>query len=177
MKKIIALLLVISVLVAVPEDLAAKERRGAKVLIQKKDGFVIEGELIAVKKNMLLLLDSQLGADVSIDIYNVKIIKVVKDVKATNGFYLGIGIISGGTAGAIFGGIVHPLSPRSSWKFSYVPQPIFFGVIGALAGTILALIGSNMTAKSIIEIEGSSPEEIKAVLGDLRIQARVLNYN
>jgi hypothetical protein len=47
-------------------NLYAKERRGAKLLITKKDGGKIEGELIAVKENSLLVLTKWTGRDVSV---------------------------------------------------------------------------------------------------------------
>ena len=54
-KKSIALFLVISLL-ALIGNLLAKERRGAKLIIQKKDDQQVKGKLITVKQNSLLLL-------------------------------------------------------------------------------------------------------------------------
>jgi len=48
MKKFLALFLIFS-LIILSVNLYAKERRGAKLLITKKDGQQIRGELIAVK--------------------------------------------------------------------------------------------------------------------------------
>ena len=47
-------------------NLIAKERRGAELIVQKKDGQQIRGELIAVKQNSLLLLVS--GVDTAIKV-------------------------------------------------------------------------------------------------------------
>ena len=60
-KKFISLFLIFS-LMMLSANLYAKERRGAKLIITKKDGQRIEGELIAVKPNSLLLLDAQYNA-------------------------------------------------------------------------------------------------------------------
>jgi len=65
MKKIIPLFLVFSLL-ALSGNLLAKERRGAELIVQKKDGQQVRGELITVKEHSLLLLDSK-GKDASID--------------------------------------------------------------------------------------------------------------
>ena len=54
-KKFIALFLVISLLV-LTGNLLAKERRRAKLIIQKKDDQQVKGKLITVKQNSLLLL-------------------------------------------------------------------------------------------------------------------------
>lgn len=76
-KKFIALFLVFSIL-AISSNLYAKARRGANLLIQKTDGQQVGGELIAVKQNSLLLKDSKSGADVSVDIGDVKVITILR---------------------------------------------------------------------------------------------------
>ena len=57
--------------------LDAGEKRRAKLVILKKDGQQKEGELITVKPNSLLLLDTE-GKDVSVSIANIKVIRMVK---------------------------------------------------------------------------------------------------
>ena len=54
-KKFISLFLVFS-LMMLSTNLSAKEKRGATLLITKKDGRGIEGELIAIRKNLLLII-------------------------------------------------------------------------------------------------------------------------
>jgi hypothetical protein len=39
----------------------AEEKRGATLIIQKKDGQQVKGELIAVKENSLLLKEAESG--------------------------------------------------------------------------------------------------------------------
>ncbi len=75
-KKFISLFLVFS-LVMLSVNLYAKERRGAKLIITKKNGQQVKGELITVKPNSLLLLDTE-GKDVSVGIADIKVIKIVK---------------------------------------------------------------------------------------------------
>ena len=65
-KKFLSLFLVFS-LMMLSVNLYAKERRGAKLIITKKDGQQIEGELITVKPNSLLLLNTE-GKDVPVDL-------------------------------------------------------------------------------------------------------------
>ena len=76
-KKFISLFLVFS-LVALSGNLMAKERKGATLRIQKKDGQQVNGELIAVKKNSLLLLDAETSSDITIQITDVKAITIRK---------------------------------------------------------------------------------------------------
>lgn len=59
-------LIIIFFLFASSGSLKANENRGAEFVIQKTDGHRIRGELIAVKANSLLLLESESAADVSV---------------------------------------------------------------------------------------------------------------
>lgn len=101
-KKFIALFLVFS-LMMLSASLYAKERRGAKLIVTKKDGRPIEGELITVKPNSLLLLDTE-GKDVSVGIADIKVIIIVKKSKAGTGAF--IGVLVGGGGGALFGELI-----------------------------------------------------------------------
>ena len=73
-KKSIALFLVFS-LFALSGSLYAKERRGAELIVTKKNGQLIGGELITVKPNSLLLLDA-VGKDVSVDIADIRLLEL-----------------------------------------------------------------------------------------------------
>jgi len=94
-KKFIALFLVFSLMV-LSANLYAKERRGAKLIVTKNDGQLIEGELITVKPNSLLLLDTE-GKDVSVDIADIKVIKIVKKPQVVKG------VLGGLLGGTLFG--------------------------------------------------------------------------
>jgi hypothetical protein len=74
-KKFISLFLVFFLLM-LSTNLYSKERRGAKLLITKKNGGKIEGELIAVKEDSLLILTKWIERDVSVDIADVEVIKL-----------------------------------------------------------------------------------------------------
>jgi len=100
MKKFIALFLVFSIL-ALSGNMFAKERKGADLIIQKKYGQQVRGELIAVKENSLLLLGRESGVDVTVDIDNVKVITIVGKSKASGGAVLGL--LIGAGVGAIVG--------------------------------------------------------------------------
>ena len=95
MRKAISLFLVFSILV-LSAPLTAKERKGADLIIQKKDGTQVRGELIAVKENSLLLLDRESGADVTVDIGAIRVIKIKKKSKLLKGAGNGL-LIGGGT--------------------------------------------------------------------------------
>ena len=95
-KKFISLFLVFS-LMMLSVNLYAK-RRGAKLVITQKDGQSKEGELIVVKPNSLLLLDSD-GKDLSVAIADIKIIQIVRKAKTWAG--TGLGVLAGGILGSI----------------------------------------------------------------------------
>ena len=65
------LVLVIACILVFPLGLIAKDKPGADLLIVKLDGEQVRGELIAVKESSLLLL-SESGADVSVDVKEMK---------------------------------------------------------------------------------------------------------
>ena len=148
-------------------NLYAKERRGAKLIITKKDGQQIEGELITVKPNSLLLLDTD-GKDVSVDIADIKVIRVVKKSKAL--LAGGIGLLIGGGIGALVGGTL----PVEGVNYYILP----FVLIGALIGG--ALIGGIIywfiKTDKTIQIEGITDSEIQAALDKLRKKARIRDY-
>lgn len=175
MKKIIALILVISFIVAIPGDLAARERRGIKVVIQKKDGLVVEGELIAVKKKSILIQNSQTRFDETIKIMDVKLITVEKKAKILRNSALGL---ITGAAGGVLGNVgIHELFQLPySWGFkeSAKRMAIISGVGGMIAGGILGIIAGIDKA---IRIEGKSEAEIEEIMGTLRKKARIPDYN
>jgi hypothetical protein len=57
-------------------NLAAEERRGADTVIIKKDGQAVKGELISVKEDPILLLGHPSGTDISVNISEIKAIKI-----------------------------------------------------------------------------------------------------
>jgi hypothetical protein len=162
MKKFIALFLVFS-LVMLSVNLYAKERRGAKLIITRKNGYPTEGELIAVKPNSLLLL-SATGRDVSVDIANIKVIRVVKKSKAGLGLLMGIAI-------GVLSALIFPwyIGIEDSPNVGLIVNPIGGALIGAGIG---AVAGIDKT----INIEGMTDSEIQETLDKLRKYARIRNY-
>ncbi len=174
-KKFISLLLFFS-LMMLSVNLYAKERRGAELIITKKDGQQIQGELITVKPNSLLLLDSGTGADESVDIKDIVVITIVKKSKAL------VGATFGAFAGGGIGAVVVPLIGK--------PAPVIFSSMAAEKKTILeglflgfiigavcgGLIGADEGTDKKILIEGMSDLEIKEAMDKLRKKARVRDY-
>ena len=175
-KKFISLFLIFS-LVLLSGSLYAKERRGAKLLIIKKDGQLIEGELITVKPSSLLLLDTE-GKDVSVGIADIKVIRVMKKSKALLG--AGIGLLIGAGGGVLLGfAMGDPEYLSTGWDFSLTAEQkalvfgILLGIIGLCGGGIAGLTsGTDKT----IQIEGMTDLEIREALDKLRKKARIRDY-
>ena len=159
----VSLLLVFS-LVILSGDMLAKGRRGAVLLIQKEDGRQTKGELIVVKKNTVLLLDSVTGADVSVDFRDIAAITIVKKSKTL------VGATFGALAGGAIGTAVVPLIGKPSpiifssmfTKESTIVNGLLFGsIIGAVLG---GAIGASEGIDKKIQIEGMSEVEINEAM-------------
>ncbi len=184
MKKYIVLFLVFS-LFALSENLYAK-KKGAELIIQKIEGQQVIGELIAVKENSLLLLDSESGADVSVDIREIKLIEIVKNSKSLA--WGGIGLVSGAVIGALAGYIAGDDPPlRGCWGFeptiskpfpmSADDKALVLGIGCGIVGGSLGGIGGAIAGKDkIIQFEGKSETEMKKALNKLRKKARIQNF-
>ena len=172
-KKFVSLFLVFS-LMMLSVNLFAKERRGAKLLITKKDGQQLQGELITVKPNSLLLLDTE-GKDVSVGIADIKVITIVKKSKFLLGAGLGI-LIVGGLA-TLFGAIAS--AGADGWEG--LGGEGMTGAKVALSGIIAGLFiggffGATTGAGETIQIEGMPSKTIEFYLEKLRKKARVRDY-
>jgi hypothetical protein len=164
-KKFISIFLVFSIF-ALSGNLMAKERRGADLIITKKDRQQVSGELIAVKEKSLLLLDAETRADISVDINDIRVIKVKKSASSSD---VGLGFLAGATIGFLVGYLTETWCPRA----------IIGGIgaaIGGLIGAVLTAVEGELTIDKTIQIEGKSPEEVKEDLVYLRSKARIPDY-
>ena len=171
MKKFVALFLVFSLL-ALSGNLYAK-KRGAELEIWGKGAKFIKGELIAVKKNTLLLLES--GIDVTIDIKDVRFIRIVKKSKVLQG--LGFGLLIGAGSGAL----LYVLQGYDPSDFLSSPdagnRALVGGIAGGFFGILIGGILSIVVAKDkTILIEGKSPRWIEWNLKELRKKARIPDW-
>jgi len=181
-KKFISLFLVFSLLtINCATFKSFEEKKGAKLIVKKKDGQLIEGELITVKPTSylfrleppsLLLLDTE-GKDVSIDIEDIRIIRIVKKSKAGKGALYGL--LIGGVSGALFirfrGELIENIQEVThNWTVAYA---LFGATGGLLIGTISgAALGTDKT----IHFEGMTDTEIQETLDKLRKKARIRDY-
>jgi len=168
-KKFLSLFLVFS-LMMLSVNLYAKEKRGAILIITKKNGQQIGGELITIKKDSLLLFT---GVDVSVDISEIKVIKIVKTSKVLQGLGFGllIGAGGGGLLGLAFGS--RDFMGGSTALEDAAVTGIFLGSIGLLVGGTLGF--ASGIDKTIL-VEGMTDSDIQKTLDKLRKKARIRNY-
>ena len=135
-----------------------------------RDGQVVEGELIAVKENSLLILETKSGADFTITNSDLSIITIVKKSKALLGG--GIGFLAGAGIGALIGYSIHD---------TYMATASESTVFGAVGGAVLglsagAVIGAIVGADKTIQIEGRTELEISKEMDILREKARIPDF-
>ena len=181
MKKLIALTLIVAFLgmncatykKGEGINLGPDQKPGAKIVIKKIDGQEVEGELIAVKKDSLLVKRSESGADVNVGLTAIKTITILKEAKVIGG--VGAGLLVGGLVGMIAGYI--PSDKEASFGPSEAAYASAAGlVIGALLGALLGgIFSSNAGKDKTIQIEGKSDSEIQEILEKLRKKAREKN--
>lgn len=142
---------------------------GAMIEIQGREGGYCVGELIAVKKELLLVGEYATGRDLFVDIGDIKTITVGKKSKAKMG--AGIGGLIGGGVGALVGAGAKQgsMSPMSKQDRMVIGAAVF-GTLGALIG---GGIGSAAGADERFELEGMSDSELRKVLKELHKYSRI----
>ena len=191
--KFIALFLAFSSMM-LSANLSAKERRGAELIIQRIGDQVrqvkktrlegtpwetsvitgIWGELIAVKQDSLLLLDAG-GKDLSVNIADIKVIKIVKKSKAGKGALYGL--LIGGAAGALLGFSSGDDPYDNFFSFTAEQKALIGGASLGITGLILGGIAGLTPGKDkTIHFEGMTDLEIEEALDKLRKKARIRDY-
>lgn len=146
----------------------AQKRRGANVIVNFRDGGRSEGELIAVKRDSLLILDGT-GKDRSFDLDGVESVVVARSPRAGTGALFGM-ILGLGAGIGLSSALYHNADPCESIgrRVAVVLLGPVVGMVGgALAGSAA---GKDLTVR--IPNAGSAPARASA-LARLRKHARV----
>jgi len=173
-----------STLSRLEEKRKKRKKHGANLIIQKTNGQQVSGELMTVKPDSLLLLNTE-GKDVSVDIEEIKVITVVKKSKAWSG--VGAGLLGGAVGGAVIGICLWVLglpvmaifgeAGIESWMDDFQDVLWDAALIGAGVGVLLGVsIGAASGKDKTIQIEGMSDLEIQETLDYLRKKARIRDY-
>jgi hypothetical protein len=170
----VALIIVLSLLLSSSGLFGKTRGHGVRLHVYKMDGHEQEGELIGVKNSSLILYQSNLNF--SVDIKELRMIRVLKKSRAAQGALLGlvIGTVAGGVGGAIY------FSGASNDEWSNFFRVLLTmlasaggGGIGLLTGMV---VGSIQGIDETIQIEGRSDADIDLILQKLRRRARVPEY-
>ncbi|HSA95704.1 MAG TPA: hypothetical protein VLJ16_06625 [Acidobacteriota bacterium] len=122
---------IVACLLVVPGGLAAKEARGAAVVVAQTNAKPVEGELIAVKPDGLVVL-SPAGADpISVNAADIVSVRIVRRSVAGKGALWGG--LGGAFAGGLLGGLSGGLDEFTSGQAA-VMLGVVFGGIGCLGG-------------------------------------------
>ena len=152
-------------------NLEAGAKRGAEIVVQKNDGSQIRGELIAVKKSSLLLLDSESGIDVSVNTTEIEIVHVLKGPKT------GLGAISGFLVGGVIGATAVGKDKNCGQCPNSARRNIIGGaLVGGIGALIGALIGSSAGNNEIIILKNLPQEALESELERIRSKARIRDF-
>jgi hypothetical protein len=177
-KKLVALFFVFSLLF-LSVDLCAKEKRGANIKIYKIKTEMkewpwekadIRGELIAVKKNILLLKEKETGVDVSVDVSEIKSIKVMEGSTTLGDAALGA------LVGVLAGGLVGLAQPVGDGFLSELDRAANFGKYALVGVAVGGIGGALLGMDESLQIEGKSDWDVSRALEKLRKKARIRDY-
>lgn len=121
----------------------AKDRQGAQVVATMKSGAEIKGELIAVKKDFLVLSSREpaVVSDQSIKVEDIREVRVARPSKAGSGALIGL------LAGAAFGAVgAAANNGSSSFHFPVVGMAATGGVLGLVVGAIAGAAAGGHTS-------------------------------
>ncbi len=161
--------LIIVFLLIYPVNLAA-EKKGIHLMVEKEDGQVIEGELLTVKQDYLLVMTSATGVTIEVNEIDKIKTRVKRKSKVGRGAFKGF--LAGGIIGVLVGGM---------WGSQLKSEGIGFGVGAAAGGVIFggiyAFVGGVKGALSpkdykTIRVKGKSPSQIKRIMKKLKKKAR-----
>lgn len=167
-ERLVALILVFS-LVALSGNLMAAERKGVRLVIQKTDGQEIKGELVAVKRDSLLILDAETETDTNI---NLNIIDVITVDNKSLMFEMGVGasLLAGAARLSLHSVFQKAEETEEEATVHHLYKVLTWGAIGGGVGLVAgAFFGINKT----IRIQGESDADIQSALEKLSKKARV----
>jgi len=161
-----------------PGNLWAKSK-GAQLQIVKLDGDVIDGELLQVKENSLLLMTSGSGTGVEININEITKIKIKRKSKFGKGVFKGF-LIGGGLGATLI------LTSRGNSKGEKeghyninldgsgiaTLSALSLAALGSVCGGIVGILSGNYKD---LQVNGKSPNEIKMIMKKMNKKARFKN--
>ena len=112
--------------------LPAGERRGATVEVTLADGSRVQGELLAVKSDVLLVFDRIADQGKSLDLRQVTRVKICKKPLALQGAVIGLGV--GLVTALLSNAKYHSEDAVLAYLFIPPPAALLGGILGGIAG-------------------------------------------
>jgi hypothetical protein len=162
----------LAIALILPCLVSAKERKfGRNLLVKMKDGRIIEGELLAVKDDLLIMMNASSLTGTEVQIGEVLYLKVNKKSKLLQG--IGLGFLSG----AATGGIIGLLSgdDEGGWFAMTAGQKALFGALGfgILGMPIGGIAGAITGIDESIDLTSMPPGQTNLLLNKLKSYSRV----
>ncbi len=157
-----------------PLGLLAKEKRGIDLVVQTKDEQIFRGELITVKEHSLLLLSDE-GADVAVDIGEITNLTIVKKSKFEAGFGYGALVGGGAMTVALLASLESGDIESTASGFIFVGVTVLVGA--AIGGAVGGVVGAVSGTDKNFDVDAMTDTEIQEMLDHLRSKARVTDYN
>ena len=170
-KHIIGFLVFILFITILPGNSFAKDKKhGSEVIVRKKDGATIKAELLTVKNNEIILMDSFDMSGITLKADEIQKITVTKKSSVFKG--IGLGLVIGGGSGALIG--FASGDDDSGWFRWTAGQKALMGGIGLGAVGLLTggILGAIKGIDESVVLEGRTPEEMKLILKKLNARSR-----
>lgn len=146
---------------------AAKERTGAFVVAAKRDGTVVQGELLAVRGEKLILREASTGQGVTAELREVSYVTYSR--RGGFGRGAGKGFLFAGLGGVALGSIADNDSASLHGASLAAASGLTLGAIGAVVG---GLVGALSRSEKTIAVDRTEGADLTAVASKLRQVAR-----
>ncbi len=148
---------------------AMAERKGAELSILRADGGQLQGELVAVRGETLILLLGVL--DASVDLGEISRITVVRKSRIGTGVGIGLGL---GLGAGLLTGMTSSDDPPGWFSLSRSEKGTLVGMAVGGVGVIVGLISGVIAGiDKNISMESISPEGRQRLLRDLAKWSRM----
>ncbi len=165
-KRIAIAVAVVIFIVSLRLPLAAAEgRKGAMVIVTMTDGSQVQGELLAVKSDVLLIYDQKAAQGRSCDLRQLVRVRVLKRSKAGKGLLIGLGV---GIGKGVLGLAEAKGASKEHARTRLLLTPLY-ALAGLMAGS---LFGSDLD----FFLAGPSPEKVQQSLEQLKRFAREVDF-
>jgi hypothetical protein len=164
----------LTIALILPSFVSAKERKsGRNLFIKMKDGRTVEGELLAVKGDLLIMMEASSLAGVEVQIGEVLYLKVNKKSKFLQGLQLGF------LSGAATGGVIGLLSgdDEGGWFAMTAEEKALAGALafGILGMSIGGIAGAIAGIDESIDPTSMSPAQMNFILNKLKSYSRIVD--